>query len=85
LRGVCLVYVNDPLGVRRTLGFNWPGRSDGQKAHAKILELIRRGQIHPAVSRELEFDEIPAALEEMEQRKTMGRLVVLVGRSHHAR
>ncbi len=78
LCGVCLVYVNDPLGVRRTLGFNWPGRGDGQKAHAKILELIRSGRIHPAVSRELEFDDIPSALEEMEQRRTMGRLVVLV-------
>jgi NADPH2:quinone reductase len=78
LCGVCLVYVNDPLGVRRTMGFNWPGRSDGQKAHATILEMIRKGQIQPTVSRELTFDEIPAALEDMEQRKTMGRLVALV-------
>jgi NADPH2:quinone reductase len=81
LCGVCLVYVNDPLGVRRTLGFNWPGRSEGQRAHATILELIRSGQIRPAVTRELAFEEIPAALEAMEQRKTMGRLVVLMHRS----
>ena len=81
LCGVCLVYVNDPLGVRRTMGFNWPGRSEGQRAHATILELIRTGQIHPAVTRELEFGEVPSALEEMEQRRTMGRLVVMMERS----
>jgi NADPH2:quinone reductase len=76
LWGVCLVYVNDPLGVRRTMGFNWPGRSEGQQAHATILELIRTGRIRPTVTRELEFGDVPTALEDMEQRKTMGRLVV---------
>lgn len=80
LCGVCLVYVNDPLGVRRTMGFNWPGRSEGQQAHATILELIRTGRIRPTVARELEFDDVPAALEDMEQRKTMGRLVVRLPR-----
>jgi NADPH2:quinone reductase len=80
LCGVCLVYVNDPLGVRRALGFNWPGRSEGQKAHATILELIRTGRIRPTVTRELSFAEIPAALEDMEQRRTMGRLVAILSR-----
>jgi NADPH2:quinone reductase len=78
LCGVCLVYVNDPLGVRRTMGFNWPGRSEGQRAHATILELIRTGRIHPTVTRELGFAEVPSALEEMEQRRTMGRLVAIM-------
>jgi NADPH2:quinone reductase len=76
LCGVCLVYVNDPLGVRRTLGFNWPSRAEGQAAHATILELLRTGAIRTAVGRELGFDEIPAALEAMERRETVGRLVV---------
>jgi NADPH2:quinone reductase len=76
LCGVCLVYVNDPLGVRRTLGFNWPSRAEGQEAHAKILELIRTGRIRPAIGRRLSFADIPEALESMERRETMGRLVV---------
>ena len=78
LCGVCLVYVLDPLGTRRTLGFNWPSRSEGQAAHARILELIRTGAITPFVGRELAFAEIPAALEAMERRETVGRLVVRV-------
>ncbi len=76
LCGVCLVYVNDPLGTRRTMGFNWPSRAEGQVAHAKILELLRTGAIHTAIGRELTFEEIPEALESMERRETVGRLVV---------
>ena len=78
LCGVCLVYVTDPIGTRRTLGFNWPSRSEGQLAHAKILELMRTGVIRTSVGREIGFDEIPEVLEQMEQRKTMGRLVAHV-------
>jgi NADPH2:quinone reductase len=76
LCGVCLVYVNDPLGVRRTLGFNWPSRAEGQEAHRRILELLRTGAIRTAIGRRLGFDEIPDALESMERRETVGRLVV---------
>ncbi len=74
--GVCLVYVVDPLGTRRTMGFNWPSRAEGQVAHAKILELLRTGAIRTTIGRELTFDEIPEALESMERRETVGRLVV---------
>src|SRR5262245_20222137 len=76
LCGVCLVYVLDPLGTRRTLGFNWPSRSEGQAAHETILEMIRTGAITPFVGRELAFEAIPEALEAMERRETVGRLVV---------
>jgi NADPH2:quinone reductase len=76
--GVCLVYVLDPLGTRRTLGFNWPSRSEGQAAHARILEMIRTGAITPFVGRELGFEDIPEALEAMERRETVGRLVVRI-------
>jgi NADPH2:quinone reductase len=78
LVGVCLVYVNDPLGTRRTLGFNWPSRAEGQRAHATILELLRTGRIRTCIGRELAFDEVPSALAAMEQRATTGRLVVHV-------
>ena len=76
LCGVCLVYVNDPLGTRRTLGFNWPSRAEGQAAHGQILELLRTGRVRTAIGCELSFAEIPEALEAMERRETVGRLVV---------
>ena len=79
--GVCLVYVTDPIGVRRTLGFNWPARSDGQRAHADILELIRTGRISTVVGAEVAWEDLPNALERMAARQTTGRLVVTTGRS----
>ncbi len=79
--GVCLVYVTDPIGVRRTLGFNWPARSDGQRAHAEILELIRTGRINTVVGAQVAWADLPNALERMAARQTTGRLVVTTGQS----
>jgi NADPH2:quinone reductase len=76
LCGVCLVYVNDPLGIRQTLGFNWPSRASGQEAHARILELVRTGRIRTVIGKEVGFDELPTALGAMERRETHGRTVV---------
>lgn len=78
LCGVCLVYVNDPLGLRATLGFNWPARSEGQQAHRKLLSLLRSGQIRTVITDEISFDDLPAAMERQENRMTMGRVVVHV-------
>ncbi|OHV03055.1 NADPH:quinone oxidoreductase family protein [Mycobacterium talmoniae] len=74
--GVCLVYVTDPLAVRRTLGFNWPARSEGLAAHAAILEMLRTGKIRTVVGAEVGWPELPQALERMAARQTTGRLVV---------
>lgn len=78
LCGVCLVYVNDPVGTRALFGFNWPARSEGQRAHKKILELMRAGTVRPTITQEIGFDELPAAMERQERRETMGRVVVRV-------
>jgi NADPH2:quinone reductase len=74
--GVCLVYVNDPLGTRRTLGVNWPSRAHGQQVHARILELLRTKRIRTVIGREIDFVELPEAIEAMERRETVGRIVV---------
>ena len=77
--GVCLVYVTDPLAVRRTLGFNWPARSEGLDAHVQILELMRTGRLQTVVGDNVEWDQLPQALERMAARETTGRLVVSTG------
>jgi NADPH:quinone reductase-like Zn-dependent oxidoreductase len=41
--------------------------------------MIRTGTIKPFVGRDLSFAEIPEALEAMERRETVGRLVAHVG------
>lgn len=77
--GVCLVYVTDPLAVRRALGFNWPARSEGLDAHVRLLEMMRTGNIRTVVGDNVAWEDVPAALERMAARKTVGRLVVSTG------
>jgi NADPH2:quinone reductase len=78
LCGVCLAYTMDPLATRLTLGLNWPARSEGLKAHRRILELLRAGTVRTVVTSEVSFDELPEAMERQERRETMGRTVVRV-------
>lgn len=77
--GVCLVYVTDPVAVRRTLGFNWPARSEGLDAHVKLLEMLRTGAIRTVVGAEVVWSDLPEHLEKMQARQTTGRLVVTTG------
>jgi NADPH2:quinone reductase len=77
--GVCLVYVTDPLAVRRTLGFNWPARSEGLDAHVRILGLMRTGRLQTVVGDNVAWDQLPQALARMAARETTGRLVVTTG------
>ncbi len=44
----------------------------------ELLALVARGEIRPIVDREVEFEDLPAALEAMAARETIGRVVVRV-------
>jgi NADPH2:quinone reductase len=46
------------------------------EVHAKLLAMLERGEIRPVVDREVAFEELPAALEAMAARETIGRVVV---------
>jgi NADPH:quinone reductase len=76
--GVILSYADDPLAVKRFTGFNLPSRALGDTIHRNVLDLIRRGECRAIVGREVEFDEIPEALEAFESRATIGRVVAHV-------
>ena len=81
--GVILAYVPDewatgvalptPVPVPR---FNPPPRSQGDAVQAHLLELLAAGAIHPVVGAARPFEELPAALEDMEARRTTGRVVL---------
>lgn len=78
LVGVCLAYVDDPLAVKQAVGSNFLSRSDAVALHDQILDLITAGRVRPVVGLDVPFAELPAALEAMEQRRTVGRVVVRV-------
>ena len=75
--GVLLSYTNDPLAARRRGTFNVTPRSVGDDVHRELLELLAEGAIHTVVGRVAPATELPAALDEMERRETIGRTVVM--------
>jgi NADPH:quinone reductase len=81
LYGVCHAYVDDPIALKAATGYNFPSHSDGERAHAQILERILDGRLHPVIGSELAFEDLPRALQSMADRQTMGRTVALVSPS----
>jgi NADPH:quinone reductase-like Zn-dependent oxidoreductase len=69
LVGVMLAYAEPaPRGITP--------HSVGQQVHARLVELLDAGAIHPVISERVPFAELPAALDRMEARATTGRVVV---------
>ena len=62
-----------PVPVPR---FNSPPAEQGEAVQAHLLELLHAGAIRPVVGDRVAFAELPQALEAMEARKTVGRIVV---------
>ena len=48
-----------------------------QKAHQQLMELVVAGKIRPLLYKEYLFEEVPTALDELADRKTYGKLVVV--------
>lgn len=79
LVGVCHAYVDDPVVFKRmTGGFNFPSHHDGEKLHARLMDLFAAGTLRPIVGQEVPFGELPHALDAMERRQTVGRSVIRV-------
>jgi NADPH2:quinone reductase len=78
LVGVCHAYVDDPVVFKRLSGFNFPAHRAGEQLHAELLALFAAGKLRAIVGQDVTFSELPAALEAMEQRRTIGRTVVRV-------
>ena len=78
LCGVCHAYVEDPRQVKRTIGHNFPSHADGERVHARVLELMRHGRARPVIGQEVAFIDLPTALQAVADRQTVGRVVVLV-------
>jgi NADPH2:quinone reductase len=68
----------DP-GMRR-FGFNPFGRAVGEEVHADLLRMAAEGSIRPYVGRRVTMEEAGAALDEHEERRSLGRTVVEVAR-----
>jgi NADPH:quinone reductase len=75
LVGVILAYM-DPALVPPGSGFNATPPEIGNQIQRELVELLRGGQIKPLVGDTYPFEALPAALEKMEDRATVGRVVI---------
>lgn len=80
LCGVLLNYQTDEmLGlVKRGTGWNVAPRSLGDRAMAEIIDLVRAGKVRAVVGSTPSFAELPQAMAAMADRRTTGRVIVLV-------
>jgi len=78
LCGVLLAYAEPEFAamVKQAMGFNFLPRGTGQRITDSIVELVRAGRVRPVIGQQVEFEDIPAAIEAMFQRRTMGRTIV---------
>ena len=73
--GVLMAY-GDSLAVKRAAGINIVAREIGERIQRRLDELFVRKRVRPIVGDEMSFQELPRALERMESRQTIGRLVL---------
>jgi NADPH2:quinone reductase len=76
--GVILGYGELPVDFRR-FGLNMFPAEVGRDVHGALLELLAAGSVRPVVGRQVSMDEVAGALDDHEQRRTMGRTVVVIG------
>lgn len=73
--GVMLGYTEMPIELRR-FGINTFGPETGRAVHAELLKLVAAGSIRPVIGRRIRMEEVAAALDDHEHRRTTGRTVV---------
>ena len=76
--GVLGAWVDDLDPGMRRFGFNPFTRADGDEVHADLLRLIAADRIRPHVGRVVTMDDAGVALDDHEQRRSIGRTVVRV-------
>jgi NADPH2:quinone reductase len=76
--GAMLAYVGD--GAKRMMkrgpGWNFVPEEAGQRFMREINALVLDKRIKPVIGRVADFEELPAAIEDLADRKTVGRTIV---------
>lgn len=78
LCGVLLSYADSERSalVKSMMGWNLPSSNLGQQINEQIVKMVQAQRIRAIVGRVVEFDDLPAAIEAMGNRETVGRTIV---------
>ena len=73
--GVLMAY-GDAAATRRAAGINIVPREMGERVQAHLDDLFAEKRIRPIITERLPFEELPQALERLESRQTIGRVIL---------
>ena len=81
LCGVLLSYADENVAkmMKRAMGWNFCPSSLGREITANVVDLVRAKKVKPVVGEVVGFEELPAAMTRMRDRRTTGRVLVTVG------
>ena len=65
--------------LKTAMGWNFASAELGERIMREIIDLVLSEKIKPVVGQVVGFDELPAAVDAMANRKTVGRTIVTVG------
>src|SRR5436190_2447812 len=80
LCGVMLSYAQPEVSefIKTGMGWNFVAAELGERIMRDIVDLVLAGKVRPVVGNVVDFDDIPAAIEAMANRETIGRTVVVL-------
>jgi len=80
LCGVLLAYQQPEMAemLKTAMGWNFATNELGAKIMREIVALVEAGKIRPIVGKTISFEEIPAEIEAMANRETIGRTIVML-------
>jgi NADPH2:quinone reductase len=80
LCGVLLAYLPEAMGKMLKRGMGWSLASDelGARVMREIVALVLAKKVKPVIGRVIEFEDIPAAIEAMANRETVGRTIAVL-------
>src|SRR5207245_8962228 len=80
LCGVLLAYLPDAMRRMLKRGMGWSFASDrlGAQIMREIVALVLAQKVKPVIGRVVEFEDIPAAIEAMANRQTVGRTIAML-------
>ncbi|HEX5066725.1 MAG TPA: zinc-binding dehydrogenase [Myxococcota bacterium] len=77
LCGVLMAYAPEPLAqmMKKGMGWNFAPAALGEKITREIVALVQAKKVKPVIGRVIEFEELPAAIDAMARRQTIGRVI----------
>ena len=78
--GVMMSYAPPPMVgmLKQAMGWNVIPNSVGETIQRRIVELVEAGRVRAVVGKQIGFEDLPQAIEDMAARGTTGRVVAVV-------